>query len=500
MSLYEFNAILERMASSRQIKGIILHLRGLQWGMADAQTLRDTLMRFRKKGKKVVAYSSTGYDLSTYVIATAADEILMQPMSSLNVCGLQMTFLFLKDALAMIGVQVDVIASHPYKTAGDSLSQNEPSPEFTKDMNKFLDSRFDILVEEIAEGRKMDKDKVRAMIDGGMYVDHEALELKYVDGIVNEEQLPRHLDTKYISTWEQAKSRFSEPLIHVAFGNYVALIRIEGIIGAGDSSSSPFDLPVASNYTGDITAVQQIRRVTTDKSAAALILYVDSPGGDANASEAITAALRVFNKERPVVIFMNNVAASGGYLVATASRWIVAQPGTITGSIGAVTGKLVDEGLFHKLHMNRVTFSRGENANMLSAEGVAFTDAQRTRMREMLEYFYKRFESLVGKSRGLTQEQLDEACQGRIWTGKQALDCGLIDELGGLDVALNKARELAKLPVDAPLIIPEFRKKTRVPPAEVIKTAAAFVHVNTVVRTVGSGMTLFMMPYWVQFK
>lgn len=497
MSQYELDEAFQRVANDPRVKGVILHMRGGRMGLADLQTLRQSIVDLRASGKRVVCFSASDYNLDTYFVASAADEILIQQIGGLLMPGLQRTAGFLKDALAAIGVQFEVVAIAPYKTAGDMLALNAPTPEFEEQVNRIMDSSFDILVEGIAEGRNMAPDAVRAMIDSAIHLDQEALDVGYVDGMVSEENLAQHLGVKHILAWDQAKKTLYKQW-RKKHSKYIALVRIGGMIVDGESGKPPVPLPIpilGNERAGDLTVVQHVRRVIKDKRAAALVLFVDSGGGSASSSEAMAAALREFNKTRPVVVYMSNVAASGGYWVSTPGRWIVAQPGTITGSIGVIMGKVVNQEMYTKLHINRVEFKRGENAGIFAGT-TPFTDAQRTRMRESVVYMYNAFTALVAGSRNLTQEAVDAVGGGRVWTGVQALDHGLVDELGGLDVALKKARELADLPTDAPLVFPTFKGKPLPPElVEQANPAAVLQYIQDGVQAVGSGKAQLIMPF-----
>ncbi|MFW5691695.1 MAG: signal peptide peptidase SppA, partial [Chloroflexota bacterium] len=225
----------------------------------------------------------------------------------------------------------------------------------------------------------------------------------------------------------------------------------------------------------------------------AVIVFVDSRGGSAAASEAMAAAIEELAKSRPVITYMHNVAASGGYYVATPTRWIVTQPGTITGSIGVISGKATTGALYDKLRLNRIEMTRGANADFLT-DTRPLTPANRERMRQIVEHLYGQFIGRVAESRSMTREAVDAIAGGRVWTGKQALEYGLVDALGGLDVALKHARKLAKLPDDTPLVMTHPRDKTPIGPmlAEKANPAAWVRYVNDGIRLLYTGRALFM--------
>ncbi len=453
-SLWDLDRLFDRIAADPRPQGIILHLRGLSLPLADLQTLRDSILRLRSRGKRVVCYAHV-YDNAAYYVASAADQIILQPGGELIVPGLRRRALYLKDTLASVGLAVDVVAISPFKGAFDQLSRSAASPEAEQQINWLMESTFDMLVQGIAEGRRMAPDAVRVMIDGALYTDQEALQAGYVDALLNEEGLAAHLGVKHLLPAERARK--------VLFrrwrrrGKVVAILPVEGLIVQGESGRPPGGNPLPIPFiggprSGDLTIVRQIRALMKNRRAAAVVLYVDSGGGSAAASEAIASALAELAKDRPVLVCMNAVAASGGYYVGTPARWIVAHPGTVTGSIGVVTLKPVMGQLWDKLRANVVEYTRGANAAIL-AENQFFTNSQREIVRKTIERTYDLFLERVTAARRMSREAVDAIGGGRVWTGQQALAHGLIDELGGLRTALAKACSLAALPDDSRVML-----------------------------------------------
>lgn len=455
MSLFEFEQSLERIGDDPRPIGVILYLRGLAVGLADLQTIRDAISRLREKGKRVISYSAQ-YDTRSYYLASACDEILMLPGGILYTTGLLSQQVFLKDGLAEVGLKFDSVAISPFKGAMDTFTRTEPSDEGREQINWLLDSNFNMILDGIASTRKMKLDAAKEMIDTAPHLDHVALEKGYIDGILNEERLIDYLGITKITPWEEADQQVYLPVKDMS-KKYVAVIYAGGMIIDGESAKPPADSPVPIPFAGgerlgDMTLNQQVRNLMKDDNCGALVLYIDSGGGSATASESMASTLSEFAKNRPFVVYMGGVAASGGYYIATPADWIVAQAGTITGSIGVIMGKLVNNDLLKKLHFNAVSYLRGENADIISAEN-PFNDTQRQQIREGIEHIYGQFLSRVARSRGKTIEEIDAIGGGRVWTGEQALENGLIDEIGNLRTAIKKARELAKLPDDAPSML-----------------------------------------------
>lgn len=495
LSLLSLERAFVRIAQDRRIKGIILKSGGFAMSVAALQTLRDAIMRLRESGKRVVFYTQ-GYGNAEYYVASACDEVLMQPGSTLAPTGLLVQQTYLKDAFDSVGLTFDVVAVTPYKGALDTFSRNEPSDEGSEQRNWLLDSTFGQIVAGIASGREMAEDEVRSMIDNAPYTDTEALEKGYVDALLSEEALAQHLGVKEIMLWEQANGVLPLPTPKPRDA-YVAVLPLTGQIINGESADPPVDIPiplVGGERMGDLSVVRQVRNLMKDEACKAVVLYIDSPGGSATASEAMTTALLELGKKVPLVVVMAGVAASGGYYIATPADYIFAQPGTITGSIGVINAKLVANEVYDKLHFNPYYYERGKNAAIF-APREPFTEEQRAKMRQSIERIYDQFIQRVADARKMKTESVDQLGGGRVWTGEQARDNGLVDELGGLYEGLAKARELAKLPADAPMSI--VRGKGKPLPAQVaeqLDPAASLRYWMDGVDAVTSGQAQMLMP------
>jgi protease IV len=494
MSLTDLDRHFRQIGADPRPQGVILHLRGFALSLADLQTLRASILRLRESGKRVIAFAQ-GYDNATYYIASACDEIVMSPGGSLNTVGFVAQPTFLRSALASIGVQLDSVAITPFKGAYDNLTRDEISPEGRAQLEWLLDSRYDMLVADMAAGRGTTPDAVRTMIDTAPHLDDAALQNGYVDAVLHEEMLVQHLQAEHLITWTDAQKRLLREWRKVSH-QYVAVLPLSGLMLPGESASPPVDLPIpvlGGARLGDLTVVRQVRNLMKNKSAAAVVLWIDSGGGAAITADAMTAALRELARDRPVVAYMNGTAASGGYYVATPARWIVAQPGTITGSIGVILGKPITSGLFEKLRINRMEFTRGANAAIFS-DSAPFTEAQRAQMRASIEHSYRQFVDYVAESRNMTPEAVDAVGGGRVWTGQQALEHGLIDQLGDLRAAVDKARELADLPEYAPAVLVHGKPRPMVPQvAEEASPAAALRYLYENLQGLRGNM-LWLLP------
>lgn len=500
-SLAEIDARLRAVAGDPRPTGVLIHLRGLDMPLARLQALRDSILRLRAAGKRVVAWSHS-LGTGSYYVATAADEILIQPGSGIAPLGLKLGFTFLAESLERAGLRFDAVAISPYKSAADMFTRRDMSEEVRAMAEWLLDANYATLLGAIAEGRGIDRSAAADLIDGAPYTDLQALAAGAVDGILGEEDLPAHLGSTdapaRIETWSAARKQLLVPALGRG-GRHLALIRIEGMIVDGESERppmpSPLPIPLAGGpRAGDLTVVQEARAALEDESVAGVVLYIDSPGGSATASEAIAAALARLAERKPVVAVMGAIAGSGGYYVATPARWIVAQPGTLTGSIGVIGGKLVTAGLLDRLRTHREQLTRGRNVDFGSSER-PYSEAERAQLRGQIERIYTVFVDRVAASRRMSPEAVDALGGGRVWTGSQACEQGLVDALGGLEEGYAKARELAGLHRRAPVRTLQVGKTSRAP---LPSAEAALAYTLAGLRALDRSTALCLCPILAQ--
>jgi len=480
LSVKELVDRFDLIARDPRTKGVVLHLRPVPMSMSTLQDLREQVTELRAAGKRVVAWAPY-YTTGTYYLACACDEILMMPAGSVQPLGFSTTGMFLADALSRFGVDADFVQISPYKSAADVLTKSKMSDELREQVTWLLDSQHRELVSAIVDGRHLDEKAAREFVDASPYADDVAVGRKAVDSILAEEDLPAHLGIDGsrvdLSSWEQARRKIKAPPPRYGRGKYVAILRVDGLIVDGRSErlpvKPPIDIPiVGAPRAGDLTVVQLARQVAGDKRAAAAVLYINSPGGSATASEAMRQALEQINARKPLVVAMGAVAASGGYWIATPARWIVARPSTLTGSIGVLTGKLVTAGMWGKLHVNRETVAFGEHVTMSSTDR-GYTKEERQIVKGEIDRIYDMFLDVVGRARGMSREQVHPIAAGRVWTGRQAHERKLVDELGGLDAAVRKARSLAGLKESA--LAREVRAPRRMIPPRTAEGVAGYI-------------------------
>ena len=479
LSVKELGERFDAIARDPRIKGVVLHLRPVGMPMATLQDLRELVGTLRKSGKRVIAWAPF-YTTGTYYLACACDEILLMPAGAVQPLGVARGGMFLRDGLARFGIEADFVQISPYKSAADVLTKSRMSDELREQVTWLLDSQNKELLSAVAEGRLRDEKGAQELIDGSPYGDDTALEGRVVDAVVPEEALAERLGggaPAALGTWERARAKMRSPAPTLGRGKYVAVLRIEGMIVDGRSGGLPVKPPVeiplvGADRAGDLTVVQAARQAALDKRAAAVVLYVNSRGGSATASEAMRQALMGIAARKPVVVAMGPVAGSGGYWVSTPGSWIVARPSTLTGSIGVLTGKIVTGGMWSKLLFDRETISFGRHATIENDEK-PYTDEERQIVKGQIDRIYKLFLEVVAKARKMTPEEVHPIAEGRVWTGRQALERKLVDELGGLDAAVRKARSLAGLPETAQ--VREVRPPKRAIPPLPVAAAAGYV-------------------------
>ena len=476
------------------MRGVVLHLRPMELSAARVDSLRDLVAALRGAGKKVVCWAP-GYTTSTYQVACAADEILLQRGGMVDSLGVAREYVFLADALERAGVQADLLQITPYKTAGDALTKRDFTPEAREMAEWLAESSFSQLLSAVMVGRGLSSEQARALIDESPYTDAQARSAGLVDDLVSEEELPGRLDGRLLA-WSQAGRRL--PRARPARpGPVVGLIRIEGTIVDGRSRRAPFKPPfrlplLFEDQCGDLTVVQQARALAASRRVGAVVLWVESGGGSSTASEAMASALAALAGRKPLVAAMGSVAASGGYYVATPAATVFAQPGTLTGSIGVLAGKVVVGALLDKLLVHREVVQRGEHASMSAADR-PYSEQERRKLMEAIQRSYQIFLERVAASRGRDTAQLEPVAGGRVWTGQQAQERGLIDELGGLGRALAEARARAGLRADAPVREASTGKR-ELPPT--LATAPATIgHALTLAAALNRAAVWWLSPF-----
>lgn len=411
---------------------------GALW--AQVQEVRAALEDFKSSKKPVVAFLESA-GAADYYLASVADRIVLMPAGQIDVTGLASYELFFRRALDKIGVYPDLLHVGEYKTASNTFTERGFTPahrEMSASLNRDWHAQ---VVESVATGRKLSEAQARLAVDGGPYLGEAALKARLVDALAYEDQLDDASPVQGTQAIEAEQySKAPATGARRAGAGRIALLYAVGTIASGKSS---FDAPSGA-VVGSDTFNQWLRRVRVDPGVSAVVIRIDSPGGSAIASEVMWREIRLTRDVKPVVVSMGDVAASGGYYIAAAADAIVADPGTLTGSIGVLTGKFVVAGALDKLGIGTAAVSEGPYAEM-NSPFKPFAPDERRRIEDQLQATYELFLKRVAEGRRQDPARIDAIAQGRVWTGRQARAIGLVDELGGLAEAVRLAQQRAKL-------------------------------------------------------
>ncbi len=478
-----FKSKLDRIKKAKgdsSVQGLLLQIEDLGIGWGKVHELRQAVLDFRKSGKKAYAYIE---DASTkdYVLASACDEVCMPQSGELMLTGIRLEVTFYKDLLDKLGVKADMLQMGAYKGAAEPFTRSSMSKDFRAQLEKVVDDYYEhSIVGQIADsrpGHKLTPEQVKKLIDEAPYTARAANQAGLVDRIAYLDGIPAQVKdelkadkVEITRNYAQAKGdelKISSPfdilkLLNPVKGSSssrpkIAVIYASGVIISGKSGDSL----LSGEVLGSDTLLSAIRQAEDDASVKAIVLRVDSPGGSALASDLIWHELR--QSKKPVLASMSDTAASGGYYICMGARKVYAEPGTLTGSIGVVGGKVALGGLFDKAGVRSETISRGANANILS-ESRPFSESERKAWGAMMREIYDQFLDRVveGRHRAgkeITREELEKnLAGGRVWTGRQAKENGLVDELGTLQDAIAQAKKMGHLPADREpelLMLPE---------------------------------------------
>ena len=436
-SLREVCAGIARAADDDAIDALVLHVGEVDWGWARIAEFRDALARFRDSGKPVYVSLEGGGEQS-YLLASSADLVSMPETAILQLDGLTMSAMFLRGTYDKLGITPNFASVGEFKSAVETYTRTGFSPPAREALESLLDDEYGLLVDSLATARGLAPDSVRRLVDEGPFTARAALQAGLLDTLLDEPSLD--------ALAEQAAERSlgTTPLARYVRGGgdaasigdtEIALVVASGAIVPGRSRSNPW----SGEQCGSETVVGALREARNRHSVKAILLRIDSPGGSGQASDDIWQEIRRARTQKPVIVSMSNLAASGGYYIACGADRIVAEPSTITGSIGVFGGKLNLLGLYQKLGLNIETVTRGRNAEMLSPFR-DFTPEERQRYQSQLDDFYRVFLARVAEGRGMSAERADSLGRGRVWSGVSAKRFGLVDTLGGMGTALAVAR------------------------------------------------------------
>ncbi len=534
------NRLFERLdaaAKDNKIKGIVLKINNPSLASGGIHELRTKILEVRKSGKPVYAFLETAMT-ADYLVATACDKIFMPEPGMLLMTGMRAEVSFYRNLLDKLDIQADILRVGKFKSAAEPYTRTEMSPEFKQEIEELLDDRFAAIINIIAKSRGLKPEQVKNGIDTGPHTPTSAVKIGLIDAVRYSDELEqivlggkKGVEFKLIKRYGKKKvdTNFegfagmmkmmellmgAEPRGRRSKDPQIAIIYASGAIMPGNGSSGMF----GDNMIGGDSMVKTINKAAANERVKAIVLRVNSPGGSALASDLIWRALEKVDK--PIVVSMADVAASGGYYISMGADHIFAEPGTVTGSIGVVGGKLAFDGLFKKLGITTSVISRGKNSGALSMTS-PFTDTERVAMQKMMNEIYEIFTRKAAQGRGMDINKLKALAGGRIYTGRMAVENGLIDELGTLEDAILKATQLAGLDEDdniQRLLLPKptspFEqffgpidagvKTTRLPQSlESFLPAELSLHIKNALmidKLSASDPRLLMMPFHIQFK
>ncbi len=436
-----------------RIRAVLVRLNVLLCDWAKASEIRDLILDFRRSGKKAYAYieEAPEFDME-YYIATACDKIVLHPSGWLGINGIGGYVPFFKKALDKLGVVAEFEHVEEYKTAANAFTEEGFTPPHREEMESLYSSLFAQYVETLAEARGRTVEEVRDLIDRAFFQGERAREAGLVDECLYEDELQdilRDGTRKLIRVRYTDYARVRPASLGLQRGRKIALLYGVGTIMTGES------LP---QVMGGSTVARWIRSARMDRSVEAIVFRIDSPGGSSVGSDVIWREIYLAKKAKPVIVSMSDVAGSGGYWIAMAADKIVAQPQTLTGSIGVLAGKFSLAELYEKLGVTADKLVYGDKADIFTSFR-PFTEEERELLKNEIRWTYDQFISKAAEGRGMTPEEVDKVGKGRVWTGQQAKEIGLVDELGGLDIAIDMAKRMAGISVDEQVRLVVWPKK-----------------------------------------
>lgn len=445
--LRDLTLALDTASRDEHVKGLVARIKPFQMGVAKIQELRDGIIAFRASGKWAHVYLDSAGEFSSanglYYLATAFDEIWLAPSGDLNLHGLLGVTPFYRGVLDKLGIYPDMNSIGEYKNAKDIYTEKEMTPAHREATTAYLKDWYDQIVAGIASERELDAAQVDAIVQKGPYLADEALAMKLVDHLAYHDEFLDAMKTRNEGDLTLMRAEEYQSKTQSSRGTRIAVVTGMGVIFTGRSAQDPW----GGALMGSETVAQALRDAREDSGVKAIVFRVDSPGGSALASDLIWREVNLAAKEKPVIVSHSDVAASGGYYVSMGATKVVAMPGTITGSIGVVAGKMVTKGFNDWIGLNYEAIKMGNNATYYYT-GKPYSDTEREVYWKFMHKIYDDFTGKVAESRGKTVEEVDAIGRGRVWTGARAVELGLVDELGGFTDAIRIAREEAGIPED----------------------------------------------------
>jgi protease-4 len=436
---------LKKAKTDDRVKALLVSALYAEAGPGKAQEVRSAIKDFAKSKKPVYGFVED-CDMLEYYMCSAATKLYMPPAGEggVSLMGIRAEVPFFKGTLDKLGIVAQMDHIGAYKSASDIFTRDNMSEAHRESTVSLLNSLYDRITDDIARDRHLSAQSVKAAIDQGPLIRHEVKNAGLVDGLLYKDELENVIkkDLKVKKINAVSVLEYKEPTFRESIGgakNKIGIVYATGTIMPGESHKG-FD----EDSMGSTTISKALRQARENDSVKAVVLRVDSPGGSAIASDLIWREVLITKQKKPVVVSMSDVAASGGYYVSMAASKILADPSTITGSIGVVYGKFYMKGLYDKIGLKKEVITRGKHADFYS-DYIPFNDEEWSIVRKHMQAIYYEFTNKAAAGRRKTQAQINQVGQGRVWTGDQALSIGLVDRLGGLQDAIDEAKKLAKL-------------------------------------------------------
>ncbi|UCE21768.1 MAG: signal peptide peptidase SppA, partial [Candidatus Aminicenantes bacterium] len=498
LSMHDIWMNIQKAKVDSRIRSLVLQIGYLQCDWAKANEIREAILDFRKTGKKAYVYIEEAPEFDKeYYLATACDRIVLHPLGFMGINGIGGYIPFFKRTLDKLGIEAEIEHVEEYKTAYNMFTENGFTPAHREMMESLYSDLYSHYVKAIAEARGKTEEEIRELIDHGTFQGEKALEAGLVDNLLYWDEFEDILQDngrKLYKITHQQYTKIKPTSLGLFRGKKIAVIYGIGPIHTGEG---------AYQTMGGTTTARALRRVRKDRSIAAVVFRVDSPGGSAVGSDVIWREVYLTKREKPIVVSMSDVAGSGGYWVSMAADKIVAQPQSLTGSIGVISGKFNLARLYEKLGITAEKIAYGEKADIYSTHR-GFTSEERELLKKEILWIYDKFLDKVADGRNMDKEEVDRIGKGRVWTGSQAKEHGLVDELGGLSRAIEVAKELADIPAEEGVGLVIWPKKIslwEVLMGRWFASTKTGLHpdlekILSVFQMLGSEKNLALMPFW----
>jgi protease-4 len=455
-------ALLRWAREDTDLRGVFICCDNLRIGWAKVQEIRRSLAALRAAGKAVWVHLAHA-GIREYVLASAADQVVLAPAGTLDIAGLSSEVTFIAGTLKKLGIEAELVQMGKYKSAAETFTRSDMSEPHREMVESLIHDLYEQVTEAIAGGRRVAAEAACALLDRGPFTAREAEQLHLVDALLYEDDAEERLraqldDARVIGGPDYVRRRARVVRREVLRRGHpaIGMLHITGTIKTGESISGTD----TASACGAAAVARDLKRLRERRDIGAVIIRVSSPGGSGLASDLIWHEVMRTREQKPVVVSFGDVAASGGYYIGVAGTPVLAEAGTITGSIGVLAGKAVLKGLYDQLGVTKQVITRGRHAALYS-DYVPLGDEERQRLRAEAEFFYADFVDKVASGRRLSAEAVTAAAEGRVWSGRQAKALGLIDQLGGIESALDEAKVLTGLAPEARVAVERYPRPRR---------------------------------------